>query len=63
MDNLPGWWWWPAIASGITTVFGMLMFIVMGVDLFPGHDGGRWITLIVLDIIFLAIGGITESGD
>jgi len=35
----------------------------MGVDLFPGHDGGRWITLIVLDIIFLAIGGITESGD
>jgi hypothetical protein len=39
------------------------MFIVMGVDLFPGHDGSRWVALIVLDIIFLAIGGIAESGD
>lgn len=49
------WYDWPLIVCLTVLVFGMVMFVVMGIDLFPGHDGGRWVILVILT----AFAGIT----
>lgn len=45
------WTDWPFIALVTILAFALIVFIVVGVDLFPGYTGGRWIALVALTII------------
>ena len=41
----------PIMFFGSIFLFAASVFILMGVDLFPGHDGSRWGLLAVLTLL------------
>lgn len=53
------WYSLPFICCSITLAFGAIVYIVMGIDLFPGHDGTRWLVLTALTVACGVLWGIT----
>lgn len=40
----------PIIIFASITTFGAIIYTIIGTDLFPGDQGGRWVVLMGLDM-------------